>query len=166
MFGMGAELDRIRQIVSEVVDAEGYELVDVELKGSGRNRVLRIFIDKDGGISHRDCELISEQVGTILDVEDVIQFSYTLEVSSPGLDRKLVGNKDFVRFDGCLARIQTRLPLHNRRVFRGRLRGMAGDAVRLELSGGDVLEIPLDVIREARLEIDWQSEMMRHPRSR
>ena len=163
---MGVELDQIRQIVNEIVVAEGFDLVDLELKGSGRGRVLRIFIDKEEGVSHRDCSLISEQVGTVLDVEDLIQFSYTLEVSSPGLDRKLVSRNDFVRFEGHLAKIQTQSPLHKQKVFKGRLQGLQGDNIQLELSRGKILEIPFDLIREARLEIDWGLEMMRHPRSR
>ena len=150
---MGVELDRIRELVEQTVESEGYELVDIELKGAGQQRILRIFIDKEGGISHRDCELISEQVGTVLDVEDLIQFSYTLEVSSPGLDRKLVHKTDFTRFSGELARIQTKFLLHNQKVFRGRLRGLRKDVLQLELPDGEMLEIPLDGIREARLEV-------------
>jgi ribosome maturation factor RimP len=163
---MEVDLDRIRQIVSEVVDAEGYTLVEVELKGAGRQRVLRVFIDKEGGVSHHDCELISEQVGTLLDVEDIIESSYTLEISSPGLDRKLVSNNDFVRFSGHLAKVQTRFPLNNQKVFRGRLLGLRGDSVLLDVQRGEVLEIPLEVIREARLEVDWETELTRNPRSR
>ena len=161
LFGMGVELEKVRQVVEEVVGSEGYEPVEVELKGAGRHRVLRVVIDRDGGISHRDCELISEQVGTVLDVESLIPFSYTLEVSSPGLDRKLVKNNDYKRFEGRLARIQTRFPLHNQKVFKGRLKGLEGDKVRVELGEGNMLEIPLDVIKEARLEVDWAAEMAR-----
>ena len=163
---MGVELDQIRQIVDEIVVAEGFDLVDLELKGSGRDRVLRIFIDKKDGVSHSDCTLISEQVGTVLDVEDLIQFSYTLEVSSPGLDRKLVSMNDFVRFEGHLAKIQTQSPLHNQKVFKGRLQGLQGDNIQLELPKGELLKIPFDLIRVARLEVDWDLEMIRRPRSR
>ena len=163
---IGVELDQIRQLVSEIVVAEGFDLVDLELKGSGQARVLRIFIDKEDGVSHRDCALISEQVGTVLDVEDLIQFSYTLEVSSPGLDRKLVTRNDFVRFEGHLAKIQTQSPLHNQKVFKGRLLGLQGDDIQLELPKGELLEIPLDAIREARLEVDWDLEMTQRPRRR
>lgn len=158
--GMGVELDRIRQIVEEVVDAAGYELVDFEFKGAGKSGVLRIFIDKREGISHGDCELVSEQVGTVLDVEDLIPFSYTLEVSSPGLDRKLVKEGDYTRFEERLARIQTKIPLNNQKVFRGRLKGLRERRVQIELRKGDLMEIPLDVIREARLEFDWAGEKL------
>ena len=158
---MGVEWDRVRRLIQEVAESQGYELVDAELKGGGKNSVLRIFIDKASGISHHDCELISEQVGTVLDVEDLIPFSYTLEVSSPGLDRKLVKESDYTRFDGKLARIQTRIPLNQQKVFRGRLQGLHDGKVRLELPKGDLLDIPLDVIQEARLEFDWAEEKQR-----
>jgi ribosome maturation factor RimP len=157
----GVERDRLRQLVQSVVKGQGYEFVDMEFKGGGNNPVLRIFIDKPDGISHRDCELISEQVGTILDVEDLIASAYTLEVSSPGLDRKLITERDYVRFEGSLAKVQTRIPLHNQRVFRGRLRGLQNGKIRLELAKGDLLEIPLDVVNETRLEFDWEAERAR-----
>jgi ribosome maturation factor RimP len=159
--GMGIERGRVRQLVEQVVEGQGYEVVDVEFKGAGKNSVLRIFIDQPSGISHRDCELVSEQVGTVLDVEDLIPFSYTLEVSSPGLDRKLVKESDYTRFDGRLVRIQTRIPLHNQKVFRGILRGFQSGIVRLELPNGQLFEIPADVIQEARLEVDWAAEKSR-----
>jgi ribosome maturation factor RimP len=157
----GIDWDRTRRLIQEVAESQGYELVDVEFKGAGKSSVLRIFVDKPGGISHRDCELVSEQVGTVLDVEDLIPFSYTLEVSSPGLDRKLAKESDYARFEGKLARIQTRIPLNQQKVFRGRLQGLYDGKVRLELLKGNVLDIPLDVIQEARLEIDWASEISR-----
>ena len=161
VMGKGVEWDRIRRLIEEVVESQGYELVEAELKGGGNNSVLRIFIDAPAGISHHDCELVSEQVGTVLDVEDLIPSSYTLEVSSPGLERKLVKDSDYTRFDGKLARIQTRIPLNQQKVFRGRLQGLQNGKVRLELPQGDILEIPLDVIQEARLEFDWAAEKSR-----
>ncbi len=160
----GIEWGRLRQLIEEVVESQGYELVDVEFKGMGKSSLLRVFIDRPAGISHRDCELVSEQVGTVLDVEDLIPFSYTLEVSSPGLDRKLVKESDYTRFEGKLARIQTRIPLNQQKVFRGRLLGLQDGKVRLELRTGSTLDIPLDVIDEARLEIDWAAEMSRPER--
>jgi ribosome maturation factor RimP len=155
---MGVEWDRVKRLIQEAIESQGYELVDAELKGGGKNSILRIFVDKPAGISHHDCELVSEQVGTVLDVEDLIPFAYTLEVSSPGLDRKLVKESDYTRFDGKLARIQTRIPLNQQKVFRGRLQGLHNGKVRLESPNGDLMEIPLDVIREARLEFDWAAE--------
>jgi ribosome maturation factor RimP len=159
--GMGIERSRVRQIVEEVVEGQGYEFVDLELKGGGNNSLLRVYIDKPGGVTHRDCQLISEQLGTVLDVEDPIPFSYTLEVSSPGLDRKLIKEADYLRFDGKLARVQTRIPLQHQKVFRGRLRGLQDAKILLELPKGQMLEIPLDVVQEARLEFDWDDEKSR-----
>ena len=155
---MGVEWNRIRQLIEQVVQAQGYELVEAELKGGGKNSVLKVFIDRPDGISHQDCELVSEQLGTVLDVEDLIPFSYTLEVSSPGLERKLVRDSDYTRFEGKLAKVQTRVPLLNQKTFRGRLRGLQGGTVLLETPKGGLIEIPLDVIHEARLEFDWAEE--------
>src|SRR5687768_15102780 len=118
---MGVERVRIRRLIEEIVESQGNELDDAEFKGAAKRTILRIFIDKPDGITHRDCELVTEQVGTVLDVEDLIPSSYTLEVSSPGLERKLVKESDYTRFDGKLARIQTRIPLNQQKVFRGRL---------------------------------------------
>jgi ribosome maturation factor RimP len=158
VMSMGVDWERIRRLIEKVVEYQGYELVDAELKGGGKNSILRIFIDAPSGISHHDCELVSEQVGTVLDVEDLIPFSYTLEVSSPGLDRKLVKESDYSRFEGKLARIQTRIPLNQQKVFHGRLQGLHDGKIRLELPKGDLMEIPLDVVQETRLEFDWGAE--------
>ena len=155
---MGVDKTRLRELVAEVVEGQGYELVDVELKGAGNHSVLRIFIDQANGVSLKDCELVSHQVGTVLDVEDLIPFSYTLEVSSPGLDRKLVKESDYTRFEGKLAKIQTRIALQHQKVFKGRLRGLQDGNIVLELSSGNMLTIPLDVVKESRLEFDWAEE--------
>ena len=163
---MGVELDRIRRVVEEIVETESYDLVDVELKGTGKHQVLRVYIDREEGISHQDCKLISEQVGTVLDVEDLLSAAYTLEVSSPGLDRKLVKKSDFTRFEGHLAKIRTKIPLNNQKVFTGRIAGLTDDTIRLASPGGEVVQIPLDVVHEARLEVDWEMEKSRSSRSR
>ena len=159
---MGVERDRIRLLAQQVIESQGYELVEFELRGGGKHSILRVFIDKPDGITHKDCELVSEQLGTVLDVEDLIPFSYTLEVSSPGLDRKLVKESDYTRFEGKLAKIQTRVPLNSQKTFRGRLRGLQGDNVLLELPKGNLIEIPLDVFQESRLEFDWAEEKARN----
>ena len=155
VMGMVLDRNRIRQLVAMAVESLGYELVDFELKGAANSSILRIYIDKPEGIAHSDCGLVSEQVGTVLDVEDVIPHKYTLEVSSPGLDRKLVKESDFSRFEGKLAKIQTRIPLQHQKVFKGRLKGLRNGSVVLELPQGNEMEIPLDVIQEARLEFEW-----------
>lgn len=162
---MAIALDEIRRLVEGVVEGEGYELVDVELKGGGKHRVLRVFIDKEGGISHGDCQQVSDQVSTVLDVEDPIPSAYTLEVSSPGLDRRLVKPKDFVRFEGHTVKIRTKSPLDGRKVFEGRLSGLEDGGIQLETPDG-IVTIALEEVHEARLTIDWKSEMARGGRSR
>src|SRR3954466_3606311 len=96
---------KIEEIAQQVTQAEGLELVEVEVKGGGNSRFVRIAIDKPEGVTHGDCELVSQQVGTILDVEDLVPGHYTLEVSSPGVERKLLKPQDYERFQGRKARI-------------------------------------------------------------
>src|SRR5580704_3915578 len=121
---------RISEIALRVGGSEGIEIVDVQLLGAGRGRVLRIFIDRPQGVSHADCEFISQQVGTILDVEDVIPGdSYTLEVSSPGLERKLSTARDFERFVGRRARVVLREPVENQRQWEGKIAGISDGMV-------------------------------------
>ena len=149
------DLGRTREIIERVVCSEGIELVDVELKGSPNRRILRIYIDKPSGVTHRDCELISNQVGTVLDVEDLIQGSYILEVSSPGLTRKLTKESDYQRYAGRLVRIQTRDLIQGKRNFRGMLRGLEGDLVVVELEESQSVQIPLQSIIKSNLDFDF-----------
>ena len=119
---MSLGLDHIREIVERVAGSNGLEVVEVELRGGGKARMLRIFIDKPAGVTHQDCEAVSREVGTILDVEDAVPGgSYTLEVSSPGLDRKLSRPADYERFTGSRVKLQTREPIDGNRFFEGRL---------------------------------------------
>ena len=143
---------KITQIAERVGGEEGIEIVDVQLLGAGRGRVLRIFIDRPQGVSHADCEFISHQVGTILDVEDVIPGeSYTLEVSSPGLERKLFKEKDFERFVGQKAKVILREPVENQRRWEGKLAGISHGMVALEPSDGRVIHFPLTQVEKANL---------------
>jgi ribosome maturation factor RimP len=147
---------KINQIAERVGGPEGIEIVDVQLLGAGRGRVLRIFIDRPQGVSHADCEFISHQVGTILDVEDVIPGeSYTLEVSSPGLERKLLKEKDFERFVGQKAKVVLREPVDNRRSWEGKLAGISQGVVALEPSDGRVIHFPLTQVEKANLKFEW-----------
>ncbi len=118
---MALELERVRQIAERVASSSGVELVDVELRGGGKSRMLRITIDKPAGVSHEDCANLSREVGTILDVEDAVPGSYLLEVSSPGLDRKLSRPAEFERFVGSLVNLTLREPINGDRHFEGRL---------------------------------------------
>jgi ribosome maturation factor RimP len=156
---MAVELDRIESLVGDVARAAGCELVEVELRGAGRHRVLGIYIDSEKGITHGDCEQVSREVGTILDVEDLLPFSYVLEVSSPGLDRRLKRPDDFERFRGRSVRVRLRSALRGRRVVKGRLEGFREEAVHVTPDGEETVEIPVALVSDARLEVDWKQEL-------
>src|SRR5206468_8427014 len=131
---MAPEIDQVREICERVAADFGLEVVEVELKGGGKARTLRIYLDKPGGVTLDDCATVSREVGTILDVEDVIPGGqYTLEVSSPGLDRKLVKASDYERFTGSLVKLQTRDAINGSRNFQGRLQGLRDGRVTLEI---------------------------------
>ena len=148
------DLEKIGLLVGRVVASESLKLVDLELKGGGVSQLLRIYIDKTGGVSHADCKLISEQVSALLDVEDVIPGHYTLEVSSPGLDRKLVKPSDYEHFVGRRARLILREPVGGQRVLEGRLAGLEAGRVRLESGEGQQTEVELSNISKARLVVE------------
>jgi ribosome maturation factor RimP len=143
---MGFELDQVREIVERVASSSGLEVVEVELRGAGKARMLRIVIDKIqgpgasdsdklAGVTHEDCASLSREVGTILDVEDVIPGnSYLLEVSSPGLDRKLLRAADYQRFTGSLVKLKTRNPVNGNQYFEGRLQRFYEGRLTLEVS--------------------------------
>jgi ribosome maturation factor RimP len=148
-------VDHARSIAERVALSEGLEVVDVEWRGGGKRGVLRIFIDKPEGVTHADCEAVSKQVSTILDVEDVVPgAAYSLEVSSPGLDRKLVKPQDFDRFRGKKASIKLREPRNGRAQFTGRLAGLENGHALLEVAGGETERFALDEIRTARLVVE------------
>jgi ribosome maturation factor RimP len=150
------DLERIQNLIESVVAAEGMELVELEFKGSSRQSILRIYIDKPGGITHSDCELVSNQVGPLIEVEDLIPGSYVLEISSPGLTRKLTKVVDYQRYQGRLARIQTREPVGGSRNFRGTIRGIDEQKViTLELKDGTLSSIPFQAIVKANLDIEF-----------
>src|SRR5204862_5169154 len=115
-------IERVREVVDRVAASNGLEVVEVDLRGGGKSRMLRITIDKPGGVTHEDCANLSREAGTILDVEDAVPGgSYLLEVSSPGLDRKLTRAADYERFTGSRVKVMTRQPVNGSRHFEGRL---------------------------------------------
>ena len=147
---------RVVEIAERVGQSEGIEIVEVRLLGGGNQRVLRIVIDKPDGVTHADCEFITQQVGTILDVEDVIPGgSYTFEVSSPGVERPLVKPSDYQRFVGKKARVRLREPVENRRSWEGTLAGLSGDIVTLEPAPGTSIRFALHQVEKANLKFDW-----------
>lgn len=132
---MALDLEHVRGIVARVAASRGLEVVDVEFRGGGKSRMLRVFIDKSGGVTHEDCANVSHEVGTILDVEDAVPGgSYLLEVSSPGLDRKLVRPADYERFTGSVVKVTTREPIEGNRHFQGRLEGFQDGRLTLDLN--------------------------------
>jgi len=136
MVELVAGLDKIHEIAERVAQSNGLEVVDVELRGGGKARMLRIYIDKPGGVTHDDCSDFSREVGTIFDVEDAVPGGpYTLEVSSPGLDRKLSKPAEFERFTGSLVKVMTRDPINGNRHFEGRVFWLGNGRISLELSG-------------------------------
>jgi len=152
----GAVPSKIEMIAQRVVESEGMELVEVEVKGGGNQRFVRIAIDKPEGISHADCELVSQQVGTILDVEDVLPGGrYTLEVTSPGVERKLLKPKDYERFQGKKIKLTLREAIEGSRHFEGTLAGFQAGLVALEVAPGKTLQFPFDQIQKANLKFEW-----------
>ncbi len=152
------------EIAERVGAREGIEIVDVQMLGGGGARVLRIFIDRStpssdstiAGVTHGDCEYISENVGTILDMEDVIPGQrYTLEVSSPGVERKLTKARDFERFVGHKIKVTLRDPVENSRHWSGTLSGFTEGIIALEHSPGRTLRFPFDQVEKANLKFEW-----------
>lgn len=142
--------EKLRKTISEVIEKENYELVDAEYVFENGKNILRIYIDKNGGISHADCEYISERVGFMLDSDGIINESYFLEVSSPGLDRKLTKESDFKRFTGKEAKIKLKNPLNGQRNFSGTIAGLENRNVIISLNSEKIF-IPFDDIAVARL---------------
>lgn len=156
-------LDKVHRLIAPVLQDMAVELVDLEFKREGRDWFLRLFIDKEGGVTLDDCADVSREIDTLLEVEDVVDTAYRLEVSSPGLDRPLKRPEDYERFKGRLVKVKTFEKLdpdergHSRKTFVGELLGLEAGRVRimqLDKKGG-VVEIPLDGIAKANLEFDF-----------
>ena len=155
-------LEHIRAIAERVARSHGLEIWDIVSRRETTGVVVRIFIDRPGpaataeeSVSIEDCEQVSREIGTILDVEDPLPFAYTLEVSSPGLDRPLRGEQDYRRFAGRLAKIVVSEPVDNQKAFEGRLRGIEDRAVLLEGPKGRLHRLPMQLITRARLEVEF-----------
>ena len=147
---MRRNTNQMWDLLEPVVTGMGYELVEVEYNPSTRHGVLRIYIDHEDGIQLDDCTDVSHQVSALLDVEDLIQGHYNLEVSSPGLDRPLTSIKDYQRFTGEMVKIKTAMAIDGRRNFKGRLRGVEADEINIECDGQQFY-LPLASIEKARL---------------
>ena len=155
-------VERIRSIAERVALSRGLDVWDVQSRREATGHVVRVFIDRPGpastpeeSVSIEDCEQVNREISTILDVEDPLPFAYTLEVSSPGLDRPLRGPQDYERFSGRLAKIVVREPVDNQKAFAGRLRGLDGQDVLLEASNGRLHRLPLPLITRGRLDVEF-----------
>ncbi len=149
---------RVRDIASRAATERGLELVHVEFAGGARAPIVRVFIDKPGGVTHEDCSEVSRHIGTVLDVEDFIPDTYTLEVSSPGLERGLYSLADYERFAGQLAKAKTRGAIAGQRNFRGRIAGVEGEEILFDDRTSGPVRIPFAEIAKANLEIDVEEE--------
>jgi ribosome maturation factor RimP len=145
---------RIADLAGQAAASMGLEVVLVEIKGGGSRPVVRTYIDQPQGVTLSDCERFSKRLSVLLDVEDWIPFSYTLEVSSPGLDRPLVKEADYLRFTGKAARVRTRSPIEGQRNFKGRILGVAAGRVELEVASGKKVDIAVGDIEKANLVIE------------
>jgi ribosome maturation factor RimP len=162
---MALEIDRVREIAERVAGSSGLEVVDIEFRGGGKARMLRVFLDKLAaqggdplaGVTHEDCANFSREFGTILDVEDAVPGgSYTLEVSSPGLDRKLSKPADFARFTGSRVKLTTRQPVNNNRFYEGRLEGFQDGRLTLDLSAASKKSRKkMGAVEQQKIEIDF-----------
>ncbi len=155
-------VERVKAIIAPVIEMQQLELVDVEFHREGKTNVLRIFIDKPGGVTLDDCQYVSRECDVILEVENIIQSQYVFEVSSPGLDRPLKRLQDFIRFQNRLVKIKTYQVIHGRKKFLGRLQGVQEDeggahsAVRIVLEDTkEEVSIPSESISSARLEVEF-----------
>ena len=155
-------LEHVRAIAERVAKSHGLEVWDIVSRREAQGQVIRVFIDRPGpaatpeeSVSIEDCEQVNREMGTILDVEDPLPFTYTLEVSSPGLDRPLRDENDYRRFAGRLAKIVVREAVDNQKAFEGRLRGVEDDAVLLEGAKGRIHRLPMRLIARGRLEVEF-----------
>jgi len=155
-------LERIQEISARVAGSHALEIFEVTMRREGGRQVLRVVIDKPGPaarpeecVSIGDCETVSHELGTILEVEELLPEGCTFEVSSPGLDRPLRNAGDYRRFEGRLAKIVMAAPVDRQTAFAGRLRGFEDDAVLLEGQGGRLHRLPLAQVSRARLEVEF-----------
>jgi len=147
-------LERVRPIADRILMNQGMELVEVEYRREARGWVLRLTIDKEGGVTLDDCSRVSQEVGRELDVEDFISAPYVLEVSSPGLTRPLRSEKDFIKHCNRLIKLRTVDPINSRQQFKGKLLGVSNNQIELEVEEG-IVQIPLAKIAKANLEIEF-----------
>ncbi len=147
---------KVLRLAKQVADEQGVEIFDIELLGKGK-LLLRVIIDKEGGVTLGDCERLSKSLGTVLDVEDLFPGSYTMEISSPGLDRPLKGIKDFEKNVGRLCRIITLEKIENQNFFIGRITKINGNFIKFLVNGREI-DIPFEKLSKAKLEVELKCQ--------
>ena len=149
-------LKTITRLSEQSVAGTGLEIADVEVRGAGKGRLVRVYIDRPGGVSHGDCQLISERLGNLLDEQDTIPGdSYTLEISSPGVERSLKKVRDFERSVGQKVKLALTEPVQGQKRVEGTLSAIAEDAIEIETASGERLQVPLAQIQKANLKFEW-----------
>jgi ribosome maturation factor RimP len=151
--------ERIRESAVRIAEENGLELVHVQVAGTGRNLTVRVFIDKEGGVTHEDCTKVSRQLDAILDAEDFIASAYLLEVSSPGLERELYNLKDFERFVGKLAKVKTNTAIDGQKNFRGNIAAIEDEEIVFSDKTKGTVRFPYSAVAKANLEIDLEEEL-------
>jgi ribosome maturation factor RimP len=147
----------VERQIEKIVSSEGLELVHIDYRRQGRGFLLRVDIDKEGGVTLDDCESVSHQISALLDVEDVVPAEYELQVSSPGLDRKFYKQSDYQKFLGRLVRVKTSTPIRGLHVIVGRLKEFDGQTIVVSdpaVKKDPDYRIPLEAVKEARLEVE------------
>lgn len=147
-------VERVSPVAERVVGSEGLELVEVEWRGSSKRGILRVYIDKPEGVTHEDCRAVSRSLSTILDVEELAPGGYNLEVSSPGLDRKLLKLEDYARFAGKRARIRLKNEVAGKKQITVKLCGVDQAEIVVELSSGGEERFPIEEVSLARLVVE------------
>ena len=151
--------EQIREIAASVAKKSGLEFVHAETSGANKNLTIRVFIDKEGGVSHEDCEMVSRDIEKILDDGDFISLAYLLEVSSPGLERGLYNLPDFEKFAGHSAKVKTEKPIDGQKNFRGRIVGIKGEEIIFDDKTKGIVHFPYNMVDKANLEIDLEQEL-------
>ena len=146
---------KIEELALQATQALSLELVEVEVKGEGNAVLVRVSIDKPDGVTHGDCEQVSRELGALLDAEDLLPGHYTLEVSSPGVERKLNKPQDYQRFQGQKAKVTLREPVEGKRTFEGTIAGYADGRILLETEPGQTRQLAFDQVRKANLKFEW-----------
>jgi ribosome maturation factor RimP len=154
---LSVKTEQLQAMVAPAVEALGYELWGLEFQSHGRPPLLRVFIDSENGINVDDCAAASRQISAVLDVEDPISTEYTLEVSSPGMDRPLFTLDQFVRYVGEWIKVKLRVPFDGRRNFRGRLTGVEGDEIVVAVDDSEYL-LPIELVEKANVIPQFASE--------